>query len=183
MLAAMDTRKMVDEIALSLAKAMSNQPQEDGELMDLMDKYTQEDELSIAISFPRTSLNDEELKKLNNLIASKGPLIQKALDASRLEVEIKEDRITFPWFERELDQGELMVFSRFIEKLMERAKDATTIHPEYKHPANEKYAFRCFLLRLDYIGDDFKEDRKMLLKNFTGSSAFRNGDRRNENAN
>lgn len=40
---------------------------------------------------------------------------------------------------------------------------------------NEKYAFRCFLLRLGFIGADYKTDRKILLKNLTGSSAFRNG--------
>ena len=38
---------------------------------------------------------------------------------------------------------------------------------------NEKYAFRCYLLRLGFIGDEFKQTRKILLKNFEGSSAFR----------
>jgi hypothetical protein len=40
---------------------------------------------------------------------------------------------------------------------------------------NEKYAFRCFLLRLGFIGAEYKTDRKILLKNLTGSSAFKNG--------
>ena len=40
---------------------------------------------------------------------------------------------------------------------------------------NEKYAFRCFLLRLGFIGDDYKEDRRILLKNLEGSSAFKTG--------
>ena len=29
---------------------------------------------------------------------------------------------------------------------------------------NEKYAFRCFLLRLGFIGDEYKTSRKILLK-------------------
>ena len=41
--------------------------------------------------------------------------------------------------------------------------------------ANEKYAFRCFLLRLGYIGDEYKPDRKLLLRNLSGSSAFKSG--------
>ncbi|MEG0910140.1 MAG: hypothetical protein RSF70_01010, partial [Ruthenibacterium sp.] len=38
---------------------------------------------------------------------------------------------------------------------------------------NEKYAFRCFLLRLGFIGADYKDERKMLLANLTGSAAFK----------
>ena len=41
---------------------------------------------------------------------------------------------------------------------------------------NEKYAFRCFLLRLGFIGEEYKVERKILLKNLTGSSAFKNGE-------
>ena len=40
---------------------------------------------------------------------------------------------------------------------------------------NEKYAFRCFLLRLGFIGNEYKTQRKILLRNLTGSSAFRSG--------
>ena len=40
---------------------------------------------------------------------------------------------------------------------------------------NEKYAFRCFLLRLGMIGEEYKAARKVLLRNLTGSSAFRSG--------
>lgn len=38
-----------------------------------------------------------------------------------------------------------------------------------------EYAFRCFLLRLGFIGSEYKKERKILLKNLTGSSAFKNG--------
>ena len=34
-------------------------------------------------------------------------------------------------------------------------------------------AFRCFLLRLGYIGPEYKEIRKRLLERLNGSSAFR----------
>jgi hypothetical protein len=40
---------------------------------------------------------------------------------------------------------------------------------------DEKYAFRCFLLRLGFIGDEYKKSRKILLKNLSGSSAFKSG--------
>ena len=44
-----------------------------------------------------------------------------------------------------------------------------------KENENEKYAFRCFLLRLGFIGDEYKADRKLLLSKLNGSSSFKNG--------
>ena len=43
-----------------------------------------------------------------------------------------------------------------------------------KEVENEKYAFRCFLLRLGFIGDEYKKERKVLLSNLSGSGAFKN---------
>lgn len=40
---------------------------------------------------------------------------------------------------------------------------------------NEKYAFRCWLLRLGMIGDEFKTARHHLLKRLEGDSAWRHG--------
>lgn len=45
---------------------------------------------------------------------------------------------------------------------------------------NEKYAFRCFLLRLGLIGAEHKQTRKILLRNLTGSSAFKAGQPKEE---
>ena len=53
------------------------------------------------------------------------------------------------------------------------AKNQKRITAKPREDENEKYAFRCFLLRLGFIGDEFKEDRKILLKNLDGSSAFK----------
>lgn len=39
---------------------------------------------------------------------------------------------------------------------------------------NEKFSFRTWLLNLGMIGDEYKVARKVLLKNLSGNSAFRN---------
>ena len=52
---------------------------------------------------------------------------------------------------------------------------AEAVTAKEKAVDNEKYAFRCFLLRLGFIGAEFKTERKILLRNLTGSSAFRSG--------
>lgn len=38
---------------------------------------------------------------------------------------------------------------------------------------NEKYAFRCFLLKLGFIGDEYKTTRKILLQNLSGNGAWK----------
>ena len=50
----------------------------------------------------------------------------------------------------------------------------TVLHDE-KATDNEKYTFRCFLLRLGFIGNEYKQSRKILLRNLSGSSAFKSG--------
>jgi hypothetical protein len=109
---------MVDEIALSLQQSFDKQLEtEEGDLMDLMDKYTQvEEPVGIAIDFPRKLLGEDEAERLRNLLSSKGPLIKKALGVETLDFEVKEDRINFPWFNREIEQEELLVYARFIRK-------------------------------------------------------------------
>ena len=53
------------------------------------------------------------------------------------------------------------------------AKNSKRITAKERTVDNEKYAFRCFLLRLGFIGDAYKTSRKILLKNLDGNSAFR----------
>ena len=53
------------------------------------------------------------------------------------------------------------------------AKNSKRITAKERTVENEKYAFRCFLLRLGFIGDEYKASRKILLKNLDGNSAFR----------
>ena len=54
------------------------------------------------------------------------------------------------------------------------AKTQKRVNSTEKTVENEKYAFRCFLLRLGFIGSEYKNERKILLANLTGSSAFKN---------
>lgn len=48
-------------------------------------------------------------------------------------------------------------------------------HPVAAVLLDEKYAFRCFLLRLGFIGNEYKAERKILLKNLSGNSSWKNG--------
>lgn len=59
--------------------------------------------------------------------------------------------------------------------LCEFAKNLQRVVNKPDTSDNEKYAFRCFLLRLGMIGEEYKPVRRVLLRRLTGSSAFRHG--------
>ncbi len=136
----------------------------------------QEDEKSgICISMPRSIFTDSNLENLKAIIAAKGNLIKKALGADDLPIEVTEFKVSFPWFPAGYTPDELNTYGQFIEKLCEMARNQKRVTAKEKETDNEKYAFRCFLLRLGFIGNEYKVARKILLRNLTGSSAFRSG--------
>ena len=127
----------------------------------------------IAIQMPM--LDEAALQNLKAIIESKSGLIKKALGADELPVEEIEGRLDFAWLKEESSPEEIKACMNFITKLCEMAKTQKRVTAKEKETDNDKYAFRCFLLRLGFIGDEYKADRKVLLKNLTGSSAFRSG--------
>lgn len=130
----------------------------------------------LSVLMPADSLDEEAMVNLRALIAAKGSLIKKALDADSLRIERNEKMVSFPWFtERMLTTEEARTYTHFISALCEMARNQKRITAKEKEIDNDKYAFRCFLLRLGFIGAEYKAERKILLKNLTGSSAFRNG--------
>ena len=112
---------------------------------------------------------------LTKLLDAKGGLIKKALGVDVLPIEIQKDRVAFPWFPELPDADAVKAYTHFITALCEMSKNAKRVTVTEKKVDNEKYAFRCFLLRLGFIGSEYKTERKILLKNLTGSSAFKNG--------
>ena len=113
---------------------------------------------------------------LTKLLDAKGGLIKKALGVDNLGFEINEESktICFPWF-GEVSIDEAMAYTHFINALCKMTKDAKRVTAKEKNVDNEKYAFRCFLLRLGFIGTEYKAERKILLRNLSGSSAFKAG--------
>ena len=136
---------------------------------------TEPEETGLIVQIPKDSLSDEDLEKLAKLLDAKGNLIKKALNVDALPIEADEERISFPWFSKLPNPDEIKAYSQFITKLYEMAKTQKRITVKEKEVDNEKYAFRCFLLRLGFIGEEFKTHRKILLQNLSGSSAFKGG--------
>ncbi len=137
-----------------------------------------DDEDRLIVSIPRTFLTETGRKNLDALLASKGKLIQKAFNIEKAAYTLTEETIKFAWFHGKIAEDTVRAYTDFISKLCEMAQKQKRAVAREKPVENEKYAFRCFLLRLDMIGDDYKTSRKILLQNLTGSSAFKSGHRK-----
>ena len=143
---------------------------------DAAEDQTETEEITgVCISMPRSIFTDSALENLKGIIAAKGSLIKKALGADDLPIEVTEYKVSFPWFPAGYTPDELNTYGQFIEKLCEMARNQKRVNAKEKETDNDKYAFRCFLLRLGFIGNEYKVARKILLRNLSGSSAFRSG--------
>ena len=125
------------------------------------------------------TLDGSAVENLTKLLDAKGRLIRKALAVENLQIEVTNSAVKFPWF-TDCGADERKAYTHFISALCELAKNAKRVTAKEKATDNDKYAFRCFLLRLGFIGSEYKAERKILLRNLTGSSAFKNGGVSNE---
>ena len=126
-------------------------------------------ELTVTIPFTKVNVGN-----LTSLLEAKGSLIKDALGITDLRFEMNEDSVSFPWFSK-VEPEEAMTYTKFITAICEMTMKQKRITAKPKENENEKYAFRCFLLRLGFIGDEYKADRKLLLSKLNGSSAFKSG--------
>lgn len=133
------------------------------------------DTISLTVSVPLSKVNAGHL---TSILDAKGSLIKKALDIPATPIEITETEVIFPWFSSLPDAETSKAYTRFISALCEMSRNQKRVTAKPAETENEKYAFRCFLLRLGFIGAEYKTDRKILLQNLTGSSAFKSGARK-----
>lgn len=144
------------------------------------EKKTEQDESAgLTIEIPADKVNVDNLQKL---LDAKGWLIRKALGIESLAFEVTENKVSFPWFSH-TDTDLTTACTQFIAAICRMSVEQKRITAREKAVTNEKYAFRCFLLRLGFIGDEFKQSRKLLLANLDGSSAFKTVQTKEEVAN
>lgn len=134
------------------------------------EKKTEQDEsASLTIEIPADKVNTENLQKL---LDAKGWLFRKALGIESLAFEVTGDKVSFPWFSHTAPDL-TTAYTQFVSSICRMSVEQKRITAREKAVANEKYAFRCFLLRLGFIGDEYKQSRKLLLANLDGSAAFK----------
>ena len=171
---AFENLRMDGREELGLGRTCRENPQgESGMRASDVPEYDEPDLLTIEI--PLEGFTETTLENLRRLIASKAALIKKAIGADALPVERTETTIKFPWFRMGTGSEDVAAYSLFISALCAAAKEQHRVTAKEKSVENEKFAFRVFLIRLGFIGDEYKAARKVLLKKLSGNSAFKNG--------
>jgi DICT domain-containing protein len=131
---------------------------------------------TMTITLFLEGFSEISFENLNNMLASKETLIKKAMSIEReLEVLAENDEISFPFWNATLNADEVQTYITLAKQMAEQAKAQKRVLRNEKPADNEKYAFRCFLLRLGFIGDNFKTERKVLLSRLPGNGAYRKG--------
>ena len=127
----------------------------------------------LAVELPKDGMTSTAMENIRRLVASKETLLKKSLGTDSLPITEHPDRIEFGWFRTTDDQAEIAAYYQLVHGLCELARTQKRVSATEQEVENEKYAFRCFLLRLGFIGSEYKEARKILLKSLSGNAAFR----------
>lgn len=135
----------------------------------------QGEEYGLTLALPTTGWDEATGAKLKALLAAKGALIAKALGIpdTPMEVGVVEGKVEFPWFDTVPEAQVIESVSVLIHLMIEHAKTATRISSKPPAPGNDKYAMRCWLLRLGMIGEGYKTARRVLLSNLDGNAAWK----------
>ena len=133
------------------------------------------DGYSITVPMPSKELISETLfeTRLTKVLNAKAKLLKKAFKTNSVGFVIKDDNITFNWLKGDADPLMIQATMKFVSALVKLISEGKSVKFRERVLHSEKYAMRCFLVRLGFVGDEFKQDRRMLVQNLTGSSSFR----------
>ncbi len=128
----------------------------------------------LTFAFPTTGWDERTQVNLVAMLASKRALIAKVLGLPALPVEFTEDQVSFPWFTSMSDPEVAEAVAQLLAAMINASEKASRVSPKPPAGGNEKYAMRCFLLRLGFIGNQYKTARRVLMGNLEGNAAWAN---------
>lgn len=138
-----------------------------------------DEENSLTVEMPLNLVDERTLNRIRRIIENKGELFKATFKTDSLDIIVDEEKVCFPWFTVE-QYDDTSAYCTFISMLCEFAKNQSRINNKPETTDNPKYTMRCYLLRLGMIGAEYKAVRKVLLRNLSGSSAFRKAGKENE---
>lgn len=130
---------------------------------------------TLTVEIPKDGFTEAALENLHKIISSKETLLKKALETDSLPIIDTGDTLRFPWFTLHGMAGEADAYSRLTAAICSMAKEQKRVTAKECSTENEKFSMRLFLIRLGFIGDEYKTARKLLLRNLTGNSSWKSG--------
>lgn len=92
---------------------------------------------------------------------------------SELEFDLADKTLSFSFSNASLDFDEVLAFITLCQRLNEQGKKQKFSSINQKESPNESYSFRCYLLKLGFIGEQYKVARKILLSKLDGDAVYR----------
>jgi hypothetical protein len=109
------------------------------------------------------------MANLERLVASRAALLMKVLGTDALPVAQTPNTLKFAWFP---EDGNAMVYSQLACALVRVATEATRITARERPCESERFHMRTFLLKRGFIGDSYKQARKILTQGLSGSGSY-----------
>jgi len=132
---------------------------------------------TLTVEIPKNGLTDEKILNLKRIIASKSTVLKKALQTDTLKIIDTGASLKFPWFTLHGLEGEVKAYCQLATALCQMARTQKRVTAKEKDTQNDKFTLRLFLIRLGFIGDEYKTARKILLGSLTGNSSWKSGHR------
>ena len=135
--------------------------------------YSKEHLIKKVFEYDDNILNPEFVRKINEENLKETDELKSALEGIEnpgVDFNFEEKNIIFKFCN---NHEKNKSYIKFIEQLCRYAKKLKHASVKQVQTDNEKFAMRTWLIRLGFIGGDFKDFRKELLKNLEGNGAFR----------
>ena len=87
----------------------------------------QNENTGLTVSLPRDGFSESAIDNLLKLVNAKASLMRKALGADRLDIEITEDKVAFPWWDTLPEPEDTQAYTEFISALCNMAKEAKRV--------------------------------------------------------
>ncbi len=125
----------------------------------------------VTLSFPLDFFAQDAIDRMKAIVASKQSLLKKALDTDNLDIEVQDGKVCFPWFTDHGLEGEVDAYSKLAFAIAKMAITQNRVTATEKQNPDEKLAMRLFLIRLNFIGDEYKTARAILMRNFDSNTS------------
>jgi len=163
-----------EELGLGRERREDCQGENGMQASDVPDFDDEDESCRLVIEMPLTGFTPEKLDNLAKLVNAKAPLLKAALGTDDLPIQQTADTLKFPWFGDGLDPDTIKAYSTLIGMLCATAKEKKRVTAKEKAvEGSPKYAMRCFLLSLGFIGDEYRVSRKILLSKLDGNSSWK----------
>ncbi len=118
------------------------------------------------------------LRNIEAILSGKATLIRRALGAQTdPSAQLEPEGFCFPFFLATVSSSALLAAVQFSMLVASQAASQRQVRTKDRPVANEKYAMRCFLLRIGMIGPEYAIARRKLLARLSGDGSFKSGPR------